>query len=129
MKIIGKILTIVEMMPVIEKDQLPNRNEPISKIKGMRERYCKICKNKLSVYNDGEICWKHNAGEFQTPREYINLNENELKFRGVCTIENGEKNYKKINRKYRVKKAVIELLERYPCFWFTNEPWVIKALK
>ncbi len=108
MKIIGKIQTFAKMMPVIEKDQLPNENEPISV--------------KEIIKQDGLV-------KFLIPKEPIKLNENELKFRGVCTIENGEKNYKKINRKYRVKKAVIELLERYPCFWFTNEPWVIKALK
>jgi hypothetical protein len=135
-KIIGKILTIAKMMPVIEKEQLQNVNELISKIKGRQEGYCKICKKKLSVYNDGEICWKHKEGEFLTSREYIiNLNENELKFRCDCTTENGEENYNKINREYKDRdrkgdqKAVPELLGWYPHFWFTNERYVERRLK
>lgn len=112
MKIIRKIQTFGKMMPVIEKDQLPNWNEPISAKQ--------IIKQSRSVKS-------------LPPREPID--ENKLKFKCVCTIENAEKNYKKINRKYKgrykkgKKEAVIELLERYPCFHFTNELWVIKALK
>ena len=114
MEIIGKIKTFAKMMPAIEKDQLPNENEPIS-VK--------------------EVIKQGGLGKFLTPKEPINLNENELKFRCLCKIGNGEENYNKINREYKNqykkgdKEAVIKVRERYPCFYFTNELWMIKALK
>lgn len=106
MKIIGEILPIAKMMFVIEKDHLPDRDD-------------------LRDHPDQEL---------------PNLSELTSKFLCECVtdpkaMKNAGKNYKKINREYKSrykngdKKALPELLERYPCFWFTNEPWVIKALK
>jgi len=106
MKIIGKIQTFSKMMPVIEKDQMPDRNEV------RRKRDQKLPDlNKLT-------------------------NKNSF----VCTtdpkdIKSAEKNYRKTNRVYKNRckkegeKVVIELRERYPCFWFTNERWIERADK
>jgi hypothetical protein len=106
MKIIGKILTIGKMMSIIEKDKLPDRD-------------------KLRRNRDQKL---------------PGLNELTNKFSFTCTtdpkaMKHAEKDYKKVSREYKSrckngeKKTPIECLERYPCFYFTNEPWIEKALK